>query len=474
MTETTFAGLGIAEALLRALTARNHTTPTPIQQKAIPPALEGRDIIGLAQTGTGKTAAFALPILQALAASPAKPMSQAPRALILAPTRELAAQISESFRAYGRDLPLRHTVIFGGVGQRPQADALRRGVDIVVATPGRLKDLLQQRLVRLDQVTHLVLDEADRMLDMGFIHDVRTIIRLLPKNRQSMMFSATMPKTVAELAGGLLQNPVRVEVTPEVITVDKIEQRILFTPAADKRNTLVRLLGDATMTRVIVFTRTKHGADRVTQHLEKAGIMAAAIHGNKTQGARVKALDGFRSGRMRVLVATDIAARGIDVREVSHVINFELPNEPESYVHRIGRTARAGASGIAISLVDNAERGFLRDIERLTRRKLTPTGTQLQPQAEGAAPQAPRSEGHRAEGPRNDARPQGQRPQGQRPHGQKAHGHKPGGHKGPHGQRPAGQHQAKPQGGNPNQGHGHQGGNDRPAHEPVRPAARAA
>ena len=474
MTETTFAGLGIAEALLRALTARNHTTPTPIQQKAIPPALEGRDIIGLAQTGTGKTAAFALPILQALAASPAKPMSQAPRALILAPTRELAAQISESFRAYGRDLPLRHTVIFGGVGQRPQADALRRGVDIVVATPGRLKDLLQQRLVRLDQVTHLVLDEADRMLDMGFIHDVRTIIRLLPKNRQAMMFSATMPKTVAELAGGLLQNPVRVEVTPEVITVDKIEQRILFTPAADKRNTLVRLLGDATMTRVIVFTRTKHGADRVTQHLEKAGIMAAAIHGNKTQGARVKALDGFRSGRMRVLVATDIAARGIDVREVSHVINFELPNEPESYVHRIGRTARAGASGIAISLVDNAERGFLRDIERLTRRKLTPTGTQLQPQAEGAAPQAPRSEGHRAEGPRNDARPQGQRPQGQRPHGQKAHGHKPGGHKGPHGQRPAGQHQAKPQGGNPNQGHGHQGGNDRPAHEPVRPAARAA
>ena len=478
MTETTFAGLGIAEALLLALTARNHTTPTPIQQKAIPPALEGRDIIGIAQTGTGKTAAFALPILQALAASPAKPMSQAPRALILAPTRELAAQISESFRAYGRDLPLRHTVIFGGVGQRPQADALRRGVDIVVATPGRLKDLLQQRLIRLDQVTHLVLDEADRMLDMGFIHDVRTIIRLLPKTRQSMMFSATMPKTVAELAAGLLQNPVRVEATPEVVTVDKIEQRILFTPAADKRNTLVRLLGDASMTRVIVFTRTKHGADRVTQHLEKAGIQAAAIHGNKTQGARVKALDGFRSGRMRVLVATDIAARGIDVHEISHVINFELPNEPESYVHRIGRTARAGASGIAISLVDNTERGFLRDIERLTRRRLTPTGTQLQPQAEGTAPQAPRAEGYRTEGPRNDARPQGQRPHGQKPQGQKAHGHKPGGHKGPQGQRqggqPQGQHQAKPQGGNQNQGHGHQGGNDRPAHEPVRPAARAA
>jgi len=437
----TFAGLGLNEALLRALEARAHTTPTPIQMKAIPPALAGRDLIGLAQTGTGKTAAFALPILQALSAAPAKkPMPLSPRALVLAPTRELAAQIGESFRAYGRDLPLRHTVIFGGVGQRPQADALRRGIDVLVATPGRLKDLLQQKLCRLDQVTHFVLDEADRMLDMGFIHDVRTVVRLLPRQRQSLLFSATMPKAVEELAQGLLQSPVRVEATPEVITVDKIEQRILFVPAADKRATLVRLLGDATMTRVIVFTRTKHGADRVTQHLEKAGIQAAAIHGNKTQGARVKALEGFRSGRVRVLVATDIAARGIDVREISHVVNFELPNEPESYVHRIGRTARAGASGIAISLVDGAERAYLRDIEKLTRRRLMPAG--------GGPAEAMPAEGMRA--PHKHAG------------GPKNGGHKHGGHK----------HKSRKQG-----GHGLGGGKpaERPAHAPVRPmAVRAA
>ncbi len=370
MTNLSFSELGLAEPICRALAAENYTNPTPIQMRAIPLLLEGRDLLGIAQTGTGKTAAFALPILQKLGKPrhPAAPRSA--HALILAPTRELAVQIGESFAAYGRHIHLRHTVILGGVGQSPQVKALARGVDILIATPGRLLDLAQQNHVRLDDVKHFVLDEADRMLDMGFIRDVRKIVAMLPKQRQSLLFSATMPNDVAKLAADMLREPMRVEVTPQAVTVDRIEQRVFFVATASKRALLIDLLKDPALRRVIVFTRTKNHANRVSEYLDCAGISADAIHGNKSQNARQRALERFRSGEARVLVATDIAARGIDVDGVSHVINFELPNEPESYVHRIGRTARAGNSGIALSFCDTAERGFLRDIERLTKRPL--------------------------------------------------------------------------------------------------------
>jgi ATP-dependent RNA helicase RhlE len=367
---TSFLDLGVAEPIRRAVEAAGYTTPTPIQARAIPLLLAGRDLLGIAQTGTGKTAAFALPLLQQLAASRVAAGPKATRALILAPTRELAVQIAEAFKTYGRHLGLRQAVIFGGVGQNPQVAAVARGVDIVVATPGRLLDLVSQRHLRLDKVTHLVLDEADRMLDMGFVRDVRKIVAALPKERQSLLFSATMPSDIERLAQDMLSSPERIEVTPKVITVDRIEQRVLFVDAARKTSLLARLLGDRAMSRVIVFTRTKHRANRVAEQLDKAGIEAEAIHGNKSQGARQRALERFRSGDARVLVATDIAARGIDVDNVTHVVNYELPNEPESYVHRIGRTARAGADGIAVSFCDPSERSFLRDIERLTRRPL--------------------------------------------------------------------------------------------------------
>ena len=375
MTNSTFSGLGVAEPILRALISENYTTPTPIQTQAIPLLLEGRDLLGVAQTGTGKTAAFVLPILQRLAAQSVNGGPRALRALILAPTRELALQIGERVQAYGRNLGLRHTVILGGVGQGSQVKALATGVDILIATPGRLLDLLNQRHARLDKVSHLVLDEADRMLDMGFIRDVRRIVAALPKTRQSLLFSATMPNDVAKLAGEMLNNPVRVEVTPKTVAVERIEQRVYMVETAAKRGLLTYLLADAALKRVLVFTRTKHGANRVAEHLEKAGVSSDAIHGNKSQGARVRALEGFRSGDVRVLVATDIAARGIDVDGVSHVVNFDLPNVPESYVHRIGRTARAGADGAAISFCDGSERAFLRDIERLIRRTLPVAGT---------------------------------------------------------------------------------------------------
>jgi ATP-dependent RNA helicase RhlE len=379
LTTTTFASLGLAEPLLRALAAENYQTPTPIQAQAIPSLLAGKDLLGIAQTGTGKTAAFALPILQHLSANRAAPLPKMPRALILAPTRELALQIDEAFRAYGRHLGLRHAVVMGGVGFHPQVQALARGLDILVATPGRLLDLMQQNKVRLERVTHLVLDEADRMLDMGFVRDVRRIVAALPKRRQSMFFSATMPPEVARLAGEMLLQPVRVEVTPEVITVDKIRQHVHFVGAGDKRDLLIRLLGDPALARVIVFTRTKHGANKVASVLERARVPSEAIHGNKSQNARQKALERFRSGDCRVLVATDIAARGIDVDGITHVVNFEIPNVPETYVHRIGRTARAGAEGTAISLCDQSERGYLRDIERLTRRPIAVAGGSAQP-----------------------------------------------------------------------------------------------
>ncbi|MBI1775995.1 MAG: DEAD/DEAH box helicase [Proteobacteria bacterium] len=367
-----FSELPLIQPLLSALAAEQYTKPTPIQARVIPLLLEGRDVVGCAQTGTGKTAAFALPILQLLSKSPRRPAPRTARALILAPTRELASQISDSFGRYGRELPLRRAVIFGGVGQRPQVDRMARGVDILVATPGRLLDLMNQGHVRLDGLELFVLDEADRMLDMGFIHDVKRIVAKLPEKRQTLLFSATMPDAIASLAKTLLKNPARVDVAPSATTVERVEQRVIFVDRQQKPALLLSVLAEPDVARVLVFTRTKHGADRVATQLERAGVSSGAIHGNKSQCARQKALADFRDGRARVLVATDIAARGIDVDGVTHVINFDIPNLPESYVHRIGRTARAGAAGIAISFCDHEERAFLRDIERTIRMTLAP------------------------------------------------------------------------------------------------------
>jgi ATP-dependent RNA helicase RhlE len=371
VTSTSFGRLGLAEPLQLALRAENYLKPTPIQAKAIPLLNDGKDLLGIAQTGTGKTAAFALPVLQRLLRADMQRSPGAPHALILAPTRELARQIGERFGAYGCGLPLRTAVIFGGVNQHHQVKTLKGGVDILIATPGRLLDLCNQRHVRLDKVSVLVLDEADRMLDMGFIHDVRKIVSLCRGELQTLLFSATMPPAIARLAHDILKDPVRVDISPAVVAVDRIDQRVVFVGAKDKRALLTQLLRDPGMDRVLVFTRTKRGADRVCRQLAQAGIAADALHGNKAQNARVRALDAFRSGSVRVLVATDIAARGIDVPCISHVINYELPNEPESYVHRIGRTARAGAGGAALSFCDQSEQPYLRAIESLMRRKVT-------------------------------------------------------------------------------------------------------
>jgi ATP-dependent RNA helicase RhlE len=371
VTSTSFDGLGLAEPLQLALKAENYLKPTPIQAKAIPLLNEGKDLLGIAQTGTGKTAAFALPILQRLLREDIKRTPGAPHALILAPTRELAGQIAERFTAYGSRLPLRTAVIFGGVNQHHQVKALRTGIDILIATPGRLLDLCNQRHVRLDKASVLVLDEADRMLDMGFIHDVRKIVSLCRDERQTLLFSATMPPAITKLAHDILKHPVRIDISPTVVAVDRIEQSVMFVGAKDKRALLTELLRDTGMDRVLVFTRTKRGAERVCRQLAQAGIAADALHGNKAQNARVRALDAFRNGSVRVLVATDIAARGIDVPGISHVINYELPNEPDSYVHRIGRTARAGAGGAALSLCDQSEQPYLKAIESLMRRKVT-------------------------------------------------------------------------------------------------------
>ncbi len=374
MTDINFSELGLADSIQHALNARNHVIPTPIQARAIPELLAGRDILGIAQTGTGKTAAFALPILHQLSQRRGNNRPRSPRALILAPTRELAIQIGDEFHAYGKHLHLRQTVIVGGVSQKPQVNALFRGVEILIATPGRLLDLMGQRRLSLEAVEFFVLDEGDRMLDMGFVRDVRKIVSALPKTRQSLLFSATMPDEVARLSGEILVDPVRVEVTPQATPIERLEQSIYHVDSAGKRALLASILGDPALSRVIVFTRTKHRANRVAEHLGKCGVAAEAIHGNKTQGARQRALKRFRAGEARVLVATDIAARGIDVDGVSHVINYELPNEPESYIHRIGRTARAGAGGVALSFCDPTERGYLRGIERLIRRQLTVIG----------------------------------------------------------------------------------------------------
>jgi len=369
-TTTTFADLSLAEPLLRALQEKNYTIPSPIQAQSIPYLLQGRDLIGLAQTGTGKTAAFALPILQRLSASSAPVIPRRPRALILAPTRELAAQIAQSFAAYGKFLKLSHAAVFGGVSLSPQIRALSRGVDVLIATPGRLMDLERQKHVSLDKVEIFVLDEADRMLDLGFVHEIKRIITKLPPRRQSLLFSATMPPTIQDLASSLVHNPARVEVTPDSPTAERIDQQLCFVERHDKNKLLAHLINQKPAGLVLVFVRMKHMANRLVEQLAKDGILAEAIHGNKSQGARERALENFRSGRRRVLVATDIAARGIDVKGIVLVINFDLPEEPESYVHRIGRTARAGLDGQAIAFCDRSERNLLRNIERMIRRTI--------------------------------------------------------------------------------------------------------
>ena len=363
-----FSKLQLIEPLQRAVAAQGYTTPTPIQQQAIPHVLAGRDLLGLAQTGTGKTAAFALPILQRLHAAGRSSGDRPIRCLVLTPTRELASQIGESFATYGAHLPLRHTVIFGGVGQKPQERALRSGIDILIATPGRLLDLAQQRHVHLQHLEIFVLDEADRMLDMGFVHDVKRIIALLPKKKQTLFFSATMPPEAQKLADMLLHSPETVAVTPVSSTVERITQGVYRVEQKAKQSLLLHLLKEQNVKRALVFTRTKHGANRVAEKLEQGGVMAAAIHGNKSQGARERALAMFKRGDLRVLVATDLAARGIDIDEITHVFNFDIPNVPETYVHRIGRTARAGSSGIAIAFCAPDERSFMVSIERLTKK----------------------------------------------------------------------------------------------------------
>jgi len=419
-----FDELNLIDPLLRAVRDEGYTEPSSIQEQAIPHVLAGRDLLGCAQTGTGKTAAFALPILQHLAASARSGPSL--RVLVLAPTRELAMQIGESFDSYGKYLKLRQVTIFGGVSQRPQVDQLRRGVDILVATPGRLIDLMGQGIIRLDRIEVLVLDEADRMLDMGFIQAVRRIIHALPERRQTLMFSATMGTDVEGLVASILKDPVRVAVTPVASTVDTIQQAVFFVEKGDKPALLEHLLQDSAIKRLLVFTRTKHGANKVVRHLAHVSVAADAIHGNKSQTARKQALTNFKGGHIRVLVATDIAARGLDIDEVTHVINYDLPNEPESYVHRIGRTGRAGASGIAYSFCDAEERAYLIDIERLIRLHIpkttdhpyasklgVPPATDLAPRRHNAPRQnPPRNPKPRTEQPRSASpRPQQRPPQ---------------------------------------------------------------
>ena len=405
MQNQNFTDLELHPTLQAAVDTAGYTQPTPIQAQAIPHLLEGRDLLGVAQTGTGKTAAFALPILQRLM-NARRPSKNHARVLILTPTRELAIQIDESFGTYGKGTHSSHTVIFGGVGQRPQVETMARGVNVLVATPGRLLDLMGQRHVKLDEVGIFVLDEADRMLDMGFIHDVRRVIKELPEERQTLLFSATMPDAITKLSQTLLHEPVRVEVTPESTTVEKVIQRIMMVEKSDKTRQLIEVLEDPDIERTLVFTRTKHGADRVVKKLVRVGVSAAAIHGNKGQSNRQRALANFKEGRTRVLVATDIAARGIDVEGISHVINFDLPNIPESYVHRIGRTARAGAEGIAISFCDVDERAYLKDIEKLIRQRVEimhgHTFESIEPfkATAPARPNPPRGGSRRGRGPR--------------------------------------------------------------------------
>ncbi len=392
---TEFTSLGLAEPILRAISDEGYTTPTPIQAKVIPAMLAGSDILGIAQTGTGKTAAFTLPILHALCDDPMPAKQRTCKALILAPTRELAAQIGDNIRAYGKHSRPSVAVIVGGAKIPPQIKALAKGVDIVVATPGRLLDHVASKTFRLDTTTKVVLDEADQMFDLGFMPQIKKIMKHLPKKRQTMLLSATMPKQVRALAQEFLHKPIEVTVTPNSKPIDRIDQKVVMIPSAQKRTALVDYLATPDMERAVVFTRTKRGADKVCKHLEMYGFAAAAIHGNKSQNQRVRSLDAFRKGKVNVLVATDIAARGIDVDDVSHVVNYELPQVAEAYVHRVGRTARAGKSGQAIAFCDGAERGLLRDIERLIKRKIdvsdrpADSGRQLVPEEERQVLQSP-------------------------------------------------------------------------------------
>ncbi|MGE7776838.1 DEAD/DEAH box helicase [Chitinophaga sp. NPDC101104] len=386
-----FEKLGLITPILRALETQGYTTPTPIQEQAIPVVLEKRDLLACAQTGTGKTAAFAIPILQLLYKE--KEAAQAPdrhiKTLILTPTRELAIQIAENIRDYGAHTGIRHLVIFGGVSAQGQIEGLKRGTDILIATPGRLLDLWQQGHINLHYIRQFVLDEADRMLDMGFIHDVKRVITKLPQKRQTLFFSATMPDEIAGLANSILSNPEKVAVTPVSSTAEKVEQQLYYTDKASKRKLLVHVLKDASIVSALVFTRTKHGADRVAKELSKSGITASAIHGDKSQNSRQRALTDFKAGRIRCLVATDIAARGIDVDNLSHVINFEIPNVPETYVHRIGRTGRGGASGIALSFCDDEERAYVKDIVKLIKQQIPVVSDHPFPAQEAPAAPAP-------------------------------------------------------------------------------------
>jgi ATP-dependent RNA helicase RhlE len=426
---TQFTDLGLSPALMKALAAEGYEIPTPIQAQAIPELLKGRDMLGIAQTGTGKTAAFALPILDRLSLHTQRPNRSTCRALILTPTRELAAQIDESFRTYGKFLKLSHAVVYGGVSINNQIRAVTQGVDILVATPGRLVDLIDRRALTLSKIEIFVLDEVDQMLDLGFIHAIRKITAMLPRERQNLFFSATMPKEIAGLAANLLKNPARVEVAPVATTVELVDQKVIHVEKAVKPRLLIDLLEQNAMPRTLVFTRTKHGADKVVKSLVGKRIEAAAIHGNKSQSQRERALAGFKSGKVRVLVATDIAARGIDVDGVSHVINYDLPFVPESYVHRIGRTARAGAAGEAIAFCDHEERALLRDIEKKIRQKVPAVDHPLglrNVAADATGPRPSNGQRHspkpqRGHAPKHHARP-GNKPQGKPSQGKPSQG----------------------------------------------------
>ncbi len=371
----TFKELNISEPILKALINKKYESPTPIQEQAIPVALSGRDLLGIAQTGTGKTAAFAIPIIQKLNQPQPKGQRREIKALILTPTRELAIQIDECFRDYAKYTDIRHTVIFGGVGQKPQVDELKRGIDILIATPGRLLDLIAQKYISLSHINHFILDEADRMLDMGFIHDIKRLLPMLPKRKQTLFFSATMPPAIANLSKSILHNPVKVEVAPVASVVDTIEQQLYFVEKPQKSELLINVLEKEQDKSVLVFSRTKHGADRIAKVLNKKGIGCEAIHGNKTQGARQRALTNFKSGKTRVIIATDIAARGIDIANLEMVINYDLPDVAETYVHRIGRTGRAGNCGTALTFCSQDERTMVKDIQKLTGKKLNAVST---------------------------------------------------------------------------------------------------
>ncbi len=406
---TDFQSLGLSKTLLKAVASEGYTTPTPVQEQSIPPLLSGRDVLGVAQTGTGKTAAFALPVLQIMERKKTEG-KRFIRALILSPTRELAAQIDERFAAYSEHMDVRHRVIFGGVNQNPQVRALQKGLDILVATPGRLLDLIGQGHIDISRVEFFVLDEADRMLDMGFIRDIEKVLKLLPNRRQNLLFSATMPKSIAKLAGSFLNNAVMVDVSPKEMTVDRIEQKIMFLRKADKRRLLVQLIKEEKVKCGIVFTRTKHGANRLVKQLDQSNIAAAAIHGNKSQGARTRALAGFKDGNIPILVATDIASRGIDVDGITHVFNYDLPNEPESYVHRIGRTARAGRSGVAYAFCDDTESGYLVGIQQLIGKEI-PVHSGHPFHFIGAIPKPGQKPGKVKTGGQSKSRPRGNRNQ---------------------------------------------------------------